>query len=610
MHGEPRDSSPDELPPLPVPPLDGLHLLPPTPPPRDTLQLPSLDPAMRGSYSPGLSPQPGFLTPRSFNTLSPPLVHTPGAHDVNLLHELHEASISPTPIHEILRDPAVLSNLLSHRKKPRRASSSSHTPRGRTSSGDVPPLPDRDRDLPPRESSRTRERSRDRESTRTTDTSSTVKPRKEKRDREKERDSDSASILTHVLAEEERQARHLKAVLRQTGVRLEEEMRRADVAESRARSAEITVQDLSARLSAAESGRHQAELDATRAQEECRRWQMQADTAERETRRLQAELARVERARQEKEEDEREAREAARRAEQTLREWQAREQGREEVRRMELRRRLTDNRDEGYENGRADGYEAGRLDGYDEGREEGSREGYETGRSEGFAAGRMTGFEEGKKAGYSDGYEAGYARGRKEERARALEAFDRFVENEMDHRRSISDFGDERTQRWVEATRNMREREPSPLPQQDHTPRAVQEVMSPPPPAHNTPAPPPRDSVIAPQPVRAMREPSPAPKLVLCQVEVDWVKLQSTSYRLASCIVYSSEFAGVYTLAMMNRTYTSQYDCFIVLVSPGVTQGERHCGARTTKRQDDVDDISLIAFSPVAFSGQDRRSSP
>ncbi|KAI0633804.1 hypothetical protein C8Q77DRAFT_1057857, partial [Trametes polyzona] len=359
--------------------------------------------------------------------------------------------ISPTPIHEILRDPAVLSNLLSQRKKARRGSSSaSHTPRGRVSSTEDP-------------------------------------PRKEKRDRERDRDSDSASILTHVLAEEERQARHLKAVLRQTGARLEEELRRADLAESRARTAEIASQDFSARLAASETARHQMELDVARAQEECRRWQMQADAAEREARRLQAELSRSERARQDKEQDEKEAREAARRAEQTLREWQAREAGREEVRRLELRRRATDQHDEGYDAGRAHGYEDGRAEGYEAGRadgfEEGMREGYETGRHEGFAAGRMTGFEEGKKAVYGDAFQAGYAKGRKEERARALDAFDRFIESEMDHR-SVSDYGDDRTQRWVEATRKMREREPSPLP------------------------------VPEPPPLRAARDLPPAPKLV------------------------------------------------------------------------------------------------
>ncbi|RDX45657.1 hypothetical protein OH76DRAFT_1357416, partial [Lentinus brumalis] len=357
--------------------------------------------------------------------------------------------VSPTPIHEILRDPAILSSLLTHRKKPRRASSSSHTPRSLATPGE---------------------------------------PRKKERDRDRERESDSASILTQVLAEEERQARHLKAVLRQTGARLEEELRRADLAETRARTAEIGVQDLGGRLAASEAGRHQAELDATRAQEECRRWQMQADAAEREARRLQAELARTERAKAEVEQAEREAREAARRAEQTLREWQAREQGREEVRRLEVRRRYSDGRDDGFEDGRAEGYEAGRQDGYEEGRDAG----HEAGRTEGFNAGRLTGFEEGRMASYSEGYEAGYAKGRKEERARALEAFDRFIESEMPHHRRRgggdgSQFDrEDRTRRWVEATRKMRERDPSPSPQH----------------------------IQAPQPVQGVREPSPAPKLV------------------------------------------------------------------------------------------------
>ncbi|TBU55615.1 hypothetical protein BD310DRAFT_825354, partial [Dichomitus squalens] len=350
-----------------------------------------------------------------------------------LFHEVREASSSPTPIHEMLRDPAILSSLLSHRKKPRSGSSASHTPRLATAGDDMlKPEPkkerDRDRDKD-RERERDRERDRDSRTIDTASTTSTVKPRK--KDRDRDRESDSATILTHVLAEEERQARHLKAVLRQTGARLEEELRRADLAESRARTAEINVSELTQRLASSEAARHQLELDATRAQEECRRWQMQADAAEREARRLQTELARSERARQDVEQAEKEARGAARRAEQTLREWKAREEGREEVRRLEVRRRYSDGRDEGFEDGRAEGYEAGHEDGYEQGR----NEGYENGRSEGFDAGRLAGFEEGKKAAYSDGFQAGYAQGKKEERARALDAFDRFIESEMDHRR-------------------------------------------------------------------------------------------------------------------------------------------------------------------------------
>ena len=67
---------------------------------------------------------------------------------IDLLNELREASVSPTPIHEILRDPAILSSLLTHRKKPRRPSSSSHTPstRGVATPSEVPSERERERD--------------------------------------------------------------------------------------------------------------------------------------------------------------------------------------------------------------------------------------------------------------------------------------------------------------------------------------------------------------------------------------------------------------------------------------------------------------------------------
>ncbi|KAM5543279.1 hypothetical protein V8D89_003153 [Ganoderma adspersum] len=616
MYGELKTTV-DEPPPIPVPPPDGPHLLPPTPPSRDFLSLPLPDPTMPSSalQSPGLSFAPGFLTPQSFVSFTPPVVHTPGAHDIELFHEAREAASSPTPLHEILRDPSVLTSILSsHRKKPRRGSSSSQVPRmsdlaaelerdrdrervrersrdalkpepsgssstsnsttasskGRASSRERSRGPDRDHGRE-RERVRDRERERDRDtaSCRTTDTASTVKPRRKERDRDRGRDSDSTSILTHVLAEEERQARHLKAVLRQTATRLEEELRRADSAESRARTAELGLADVSARLAAVDAARHQLELDTTRAQEECRRWQMQADAAERETRRVQAELGRAERARLESDQGEREAKEAARRAEQMLREWKAREEGREEMRRLEVRRRYSDGRDEGFEDGRAEGYEAGRHDGYEDGRDEG------------FSTGRIAGFEEGKKAGYKDGFQTGYTQGRKEERAKALEAFDQFIETEMDHhpRGGESDTEHEeedRTRRWVEATRrSLRERDLSPLPplSGSTTPRAAPQlqpqvhlqapepqqhlIKSPPPPpprpmpaTEATPPPPyipqvygppplppapvpppmleklqpqPRPQLQpqpvqlqAPQPMRpqAQREPSPAPKLV------------------------------------------------------------------------------------------------
>ncbi|TCD62794.1 hypothetical protein EIP91_006386, partial [Steccherinum ochraceum] len=116
-------------------------------------------------------------------------------------NELREAADSPTPLAELLHDPIALRSLIGH-KKSRRPSGASSTREHGTSSTSKGEKSDRDRD------------------------------------RKKDKDSDSSSILTLVLAEEERQAHHLKALLRSTGERLENETRRADQAERRATAAE------------------------------------------------------------------------------------------------------------------------------------------------------------------------------------------------------------------------------------------------------------------------------------------------------------------------------------------------------------------------------------
>ncbi|OBZ67193.1 hypothetical protein A0H81_12877 [Grifola frondosa] len=436
---------PHESPPMPVPPM---------PPSQDNLA--------------------ASMSPRSFASFSP--LAGDAAVEYDLMHELREAASSPTPINELLRDPVVLTTLLGHRRKSRRGSSTSQQ-RGRE--------PERERDS--HQSSKNSSRTRD--------------PRRREKDT-----SDGASILTHVLAEEERQARHLKAVLRQTGERLEQELRRADQAETRARTAEALSRDAGTRIAAAEAGRHLAEIEATRAQEETRRVQMLAETTERDLRRSEKEIQRLERLRSETEQSLAEARDVARKAQQALREYQAREEGREEGRQLEVRRRYNDGRDDGYEDGRAEGFEAG----YAEGLEAGKEEGIEAGRSEGYSAGRLTGFDEGKKAGWSEGYNEGMEQGRKEERARALEAFDKFIDSELD-RRSVNTYytEDERTQRWVE--KQMKEpspkpmREPLPQPPRNRSPNWLRE---PSPRRVREPSPQPVRE-LSPQPVR---EPSPLPK--------------------------------------------------------------------------------------------------
>ncbi|KAH9937960.1 hypothetical protein B0H21DRAFT_833405 [Amylocystis lapponica] len=189
--------------------------------------------------------------------------------------------------------------------------------------------------------------------------------------REKEKDSDTASILTLVLAEKERQAHHLKAILRSTGERLEYEIRRADQAETRTRSADDLAQTSSTRVTAAETGRHQAELDAARAREEIKRYQILAETAERELRRAETDVLRAERLRSNAEQSAADAKDIARKAQQSLREQQAREEGREEGRRLEVRRRYNDGREDSFEDGCAQGYEAGHTEGLEAGRAEG-----------------------------------------------------------------------------------------------------------------------------------------------------------------------------------------------------------------------------------------------
>ncbi|OCH88274.1 hypothetical protein OBBRIDRAFT_795405 [Obba rivulosa] len=309
------------------------------------------------------------------------------------MHDLRDAASSPTPLEGLLRDPMVLNSIVGHRKPPRRGSTGSRTPQ--------------------------RERSRDRGR-------SGREPRREKKD------SDTSTILT-LIAEEERQVHHLKAVLRSTSERLDLEIRRADQAELRARTAESQARENAARASNVESARHQAELDAARAREEVKRFQMLAEAAEREARRAEGETQRLERLRAGAEHDATEAREAARTAQQAVREFQARESGRAERRRAEVQKNYNDGREDGFEDGRATGYETGHMEGFQAGKDEG----YETGRSEGFNAGRLAGFEEGKKVGWAEGFAEGKEQGQHEERERALEAFDRFLETELD-RRSMS----------------------------------------------------------------------------------------------------------------------------------------------------------------------------
>lgn len=363
--------------------------------------------------SPDLPPLPTLSISASPSMLSSPLS------TYSTLTEVREAADAPSPLTTLLHDPVILKSLLSpgHRKSRHRSSRSvSHTREAHSVNGEEQSQP---------RVHRSRERDRD-------------------------RDGDSETILTAVLAEEERQAHHLKNVLRTTGEKLENETRRADIAERKAFTAECQARDLQLRITTAESAKHQAELESSRAREEVTRYRLLAESAERDLRKAEREVTKLERLRAEAERLSNDARDVARKAQQGLKDWQDQRDGKEESRKLEAMRRYNDGRDDGFIDGQNEGYETGHKDGYDEGKNDGIL----AGRTEGYDAGRLAGFEEGKKIGYDEGYEEGYRRGHKvgkeEERKVALAAF---AERDLEDQRAREENRANRVQKWVDTTR-------------------------------------------------------------------------------------------------------------------------------------------------------------
>lgn len=240
------------------------------------------------------------------------------------------------------------------------------------------------------------------------------KPRRGSSSSYREPTSNSPSVMGLVLAEEERQSHHLKAMLRSTGDRLEHETRRADRAEKRAQLEEASNRDLTAKLQAADGTRYKAESESERTKDEVRRLQMQIESMQNQLKRAQETVATVERRKSEAEESASKARETARKFQNSLNEAQARADGREESRRVEIQKY--------YDRGHKEGWDAGRKDGY------------EDGKSDGYERGRAAGFEEGKRSGRERGWEEGRAQGRKDERQHAMRAFDKFLQEEIRNR--------------------------------------------------------------------------------------------------------------------------------------------------------------------------------
>ncbi|KAF8893959.1 hypothetical protein BD779DRAFT_1435577 [Infundibulicybe gibba] len=242
-------------------------------------------------------------------------------------------------------------------------------------------------------------------------TSSKSKAKRDHRNSSRSRSRDrSASIIGLALVEEERQANNLKSILRSTTTRLEFEIRRAEDMASRAEYAEMRALDATTKLMSAESARQQAELTGSRLGEEVRRYQTQLANLERELGRLKSDVHRLEQHNREVSDQAEEARDKSQKHHIALQEYEAREEGREQARKFAMNRCFDDGWEEGWSVGHSEGYKEGKRDGH--------KEGVKIGRREGLAEGRE--------------------RGRNEERRNALEAFDRFLDEEMDGDENVS----------------------------------------------------------------------------------------------------------------------------------------------------------------------------
>lgn len=209
---------------------------------------------------------------------------------------------------------------------------------------------------------------------------------------------DTSHLLQLVFNAEERQTNELKMLLRTTGDRLEQELQRADAAERRAVFAEERIRVSAERIGDFISAKHEADLRIVQLTEEAKRLKLMIETQHRELERVQDRMAELERQNIRAEYNIKDAKKAAREFELALQEQRAGDKARQENRFVD-----------GIVEGRQAGYEiAKKIE-----REKRKRV-YNTA----FEAGRNVGFDE------------GVVYGREEERERALEAFEAFLNNE------------------------------------------------------------------------------------------------------------------------------------------------------------------------------------
>jgi len=226
-----------------------------------------------------------------------------------------------------------------------------------------------------------------------------TKPRRDERQNHKVRTprrGRTEVVAALAIAEEEKQSRQLKSLLRNSGERLEYEIRRADAATQRAEIAERQEKTNFARAQLAETETDEIRKVCNGLERDLRNYQIQLEATQRELNLLLMDLGEKKREMEELQDSEAKAQADARKCRSGMNELQAR------LEKQNLEVQTVAH--EWYRSGR----EAGHEEGYDEG--------YETG--------RKAGIKEGVKKGRREGLAEGIEKGKHEERRNAIEAIE------------------------------------------------------------------------------------------------------------------------------------------------------------------------------------------
>ncbi|KAG6879669.1 hypothetical protein C0992_013205 [Termitomyces sp. T32_za158] len=231
------------------------------------------------------------------------------------------------------------------------------------------------------------------------------------------------SIRKLAIEKEEYQLSRLKALLRSSADHLEHAVRRMEEAEMFARHTAIQEKTVFSELETMRQSKSRTEAELQLSITDSQRFQLDLQNAERDLERLKNDLRRAEKLKSEYEKANIKAEEQVRHTKDKLLGYKIRTGNLEHGHRIELMDTLDKGREEGWIEGEKNGYKEGQAQGYLNGKNVGRAEGYKQGRGEGY--------EEGRDIGRKEGLLEGYKQGRDEERRTALEAFDKFLNEEL-----------------------------------------------------------------------------------------------------------------------------------------------------------------------------------